>query len=275
MTRRARSTPGASFFAFQDIITAVSGVMIVIVLLLAVELMQRPEGEGRPSIAVRNQLVAAIDEAHQQRRRLTEQVAEADRQFRALAAAPPRQLQARIDELEREIEEFKRQIERQRAQSDELTEQEQQVAAERFDAQADEEELQRIQAQIDDLEERIDRLRSSERPLYGLPRGFRGEGWLVVVDAERIEAASLARRQRPIVFESSAGSLDDGPAAPFLRWADLQDSGSSYWLLLVRPDGVDVFDLLEPALRAQRLRYGFDLVAQDETILDPESGAVP
>lgn len=43
MSRRGRSGPAISLFAFQDIITSVTAIVIVVVLFLALDLVQRKE----------------------------------------------------------------------------------------------------------------------------------------------------------------------------------------------------------------------------------------
>ncbi|MGE4550078.1 MAG: hypothetical protein AAEJ57_01715, partial [Opitutales bacterium] len=42
---------GVSFFAFQDIITAVIGILVLITLILALEIREKPPEEGNQSVA--------------------------------------------------------------------------------------------------------------------------------------------------------------------------------------------------------------------------------
>ena len=53
MARRRSVGPGVSFFAFQDIITAVVGIFILVTLLLVLELAQRVETAGEKKICER------------------------------------------------------------------------------------------------------------------------------------------------------------------------------------------------------------------------------
>lgn len=65
--RRRTIGPGVSFFAFQDIITAVVGIFILITLTLILELNQRVESAARPANAdaaqMQQQIVALIQES--------------------------------------------------------------------------------------------------------------------------------------------------------------------------------------------------------------------
>ena len=61
MSRRGRSGPVISLFAFQDIITSVTAIVIVVTLFLALDLVQRKQGQASESPTVlAEELVARI-----------------------------------------------------------------------------------------------------------------------------------------------------------------------------------------------------------------------
>ena len=89
MRRRRRSGPGVSLFAFQDIITAVAGIFILITLILCLQLQLKKHSKAKDRPAVDSRLQADVIEA--EARALALQ-AEYDTQV---------QMQAEISELNR------------------------------------------------------------------------------------------------------------------------------------------------------------------------------
>jgi predicted RNase H-like nuclease (RuvC/YqgF family) len=64
MSKRARSQPVLSLFAFQDIITSVTGIMILVTLFLALELVSRKEGSAAATSRLTDEMQQAIEDAN-------------------------------------------------------------------------------------------------------------------------------------------------------------------------------------------------------------------
>ena len=84
MSRRGRSGHAISLFAFQDIITSVTAIIIVIVLLLALDLTQQKEGSAGMPLALANELEQRIESVQTELNDIKSQAEQAD-EFRVPA----------------------------------------------------------------------------------------------------------------------------------------------------------------------------------------------
>lgn len=277
-SRRNRSGPAISLFAFQDIITSVSGIIIVMVLLLSLELVERPETKPNAvASAVAAEVEAAIAEAEAELKSLQGTVEALNSLIGDIAETSPAELTAEIDSLRRRIEEKKRQIEQLQNQAEELELEEKDVLVERFDLQDERARLETVEQEIAELEEQIEQETSDDRLVFSLPKGFRKSGWLAVIEAGQIETAPLGREARPLRFVDKPSGLigTDSASDQFLEWAGRRSTTKTYFLLLVRPSGAEVFDELETRLNLRGFEFGFDLIAPHQAVLHPERGAAP
>ena len=271
MSRRG-SDLKLSFFAFQDIITAVTGIMLLIVLMLALEL--NPES-AEPADPVAEQPAAPlIDDdllADVRRGRETElqaEVAALREELAALGESLDQQSAATPEDLAQREEQLRRRRQQLRGRQ-------QQAAGELADArqdarEADDLELtapqtrrrRRLEEQRDELREQASRDEQDQRTIYELPGGSVEFGWIVVIDGGGIRVARVGQ---------SAPPKQLGGASSFLSWASGRED--EYILLLAKPSGVDDFDTIQRRFDASDRLFGYDLVAEDETVLDPEKGA--
>lgn len=271
---RRRRNPAITLSAFQDVIMSVSGLVIVIVLLLTLELIDLPSVESavQPA-AVANQLREAIRQAQAEAAELEAEL-QSDEELIARAAELP------IESLKHRIARQLEEIERLRDQNDQLSMQvdaqeqsEQAAQLELFHSQPMQEERQMLRSQVERIRERIESDRNDQRPLFSLPRGVNKAGWLVVISANGIEAAPLGREAVPFHFSgrSVLGVSTTTAADEFLEWSQ-RLNGQVYFLLLIRPGGSKYFDSISETLDRRGLSYGFDLIDVDESILHPQRG---
>lgn len=277
MSRRGRSGPAISLFAFQDIITSVTAIVIVVVLFLTLDLVQRKRRNAETSpgqIAV--DLIARLAEIDSEFAALRRQAEETDSLVREVAAASPAEIRdevARREGLIASLLETQKRLQRQR---DELRQREKRVIAEQFDLEPAREQRKLLEKETADLQRVVKEVRQDDRPIYTLPRGFRKEGWLAVVESGRILVAPLGRAAKPIEFRAKGSPLFGTSAAEaFAEWIDAEGHASGYFLLLIRPGGSTAFDDVEKKLSSRSTSYGFDLVGTDSRILHPERGAAP
>ena len=79
MSRRGRSGPVISLIAFQDIITCVTAIVISVALFLALDLVQRKQGQASESPAVlADELIARVAEVEAELAKLREELNRAD-----------------------------------------------------------------------------------------------------------------------------------------------------------------------------------------------------
>ena len=93
MRRRDQTAP-MSLFSFQDIITSVTGIIITVTLVLALELVQSlAERQSTETPAVARQVRTALEEARQQVEALRSQVRNEGDRVARWAALSPHQLE--------------------------------------------------------------------------------------------------------------------------------------------------------------------------------------
>ena len=277
MSRRGRSGPVISLFSFQDIITSVTAIVTVIALLLALDLVQRKQAQSDDSSgALAAELTRRLEQVTTELAELRAAADSTDELVREVAATSSAELRNEIAQRESAIAELERErarLERQRVtwQAREKTER-----AEQFDLEPVRRQQAQVASETVELERRTEQERQDDRILFTMARGSNREGWLVVIDSQRIEAAPLGRPARPVAFVATGlPVLGTSAAEAFGNWIDEQGHRSAYFLLLVRPDASSAFDDVQEMLTKKSVSHGFDLVGADQALLDPERGAAP
>ena len=122
MSRRGKGTTKFSLFAFQDIITSVTGIMILVTLLLSIELLQRKEMSPSNRTA---QIVSQMTEAVSQVDQLEAQFNSASSMLADLTRFDPSRLRSQVQDLHELNERMQSEV-TQLQQQEQQTEREQQ-----------------------------------------------------------------------------------------------------------------------------------------------------
>lgn len=278
MSRRNRGGNPISLFAFQDIITSVSGIFIVMVLLLTLELVERSSAKAPDLVekALAKDVREATARAEREITELKRRAAHGDDLLHEAAQTSRDELKEGIAARERDIARLTTRIQQANARTELLSEHSEAVAVEQFDLRDEREDFEQLEREIAELQQRLEAEEQSDRPIFTLPRGLRKQGWLTVLDDGEIKIAPLGRPATPIVFRGTPGLIFDSAAADgLLEWTDEQEAESLYLLLLIRPDGIDAFNTLQAELDLRSVEFGFDLIEQDQEVLHPTRGAAP
>ncbi|WDI43737.1 hypothetical protein [Bremerella sp. P1] len=255
-----------------------SGIIIVMVLLLSLELVERPEQDSqRITSSVATDVESAITEAEAELETLQGSVQELNTLISNIAETSPSELQNEIDSLRRRIDEKEQGLKQLHAQEEQLKEEKKDVLVQQFDRKDEREELDKVTRELADLQTQLEQERDEDRLVFTLPKGSKKSGWLVVVDSGRIDTAPIGRESRPIRFTSSSSGFlgTDTAVNQFMEWARDRNASSSYFLVLVRPSGASAFDQLESRLSLSGIQFGFDLIGENQSVLHPERGAAP
>lgn len=163
-SRRQSAAPPISLFSFQDIITSVTGIMILITLLMSVELVRRPLQQKSPQPDEPVDLFEKPDSDV-----LADLELRKERNERAIqeldSASTPRQALAAATGLERE-------------------------------------QLERLEAENKKLAESVLRARQENRIVYNSAAGALKAAWLIEITEEQLAVAPVGRVQPPIIFSS-------------------------------------------------------------------------
>jgi len=255
-----------SLFSFQDIITCLMGIMLLLTLLIAMQITEQPIRSEDQAAARRQELQTMvtglqrdIDQLEQQTQANSQLLASGALADQELLSARHRQAmaarQAAAAELQRLLSESV-------AASGSLASVTALAAQQQADGDRD---RQRLTAELAAMKSRLQGLTDGTRVVYNRQSGSAATCWIVeVTDDRSIQAAPLGRSQKPLVFP---GIRD------VLRWIRNEHRRGAEFLILLKPAAEEAADLLPETLREEQIPHGYDLLGQDQTALDPDRGA--
>lgn len=249
--------------------------MTVITLLLALDLVQRKESRGsHSSAALAAELTARLNHAEAELSQLQQIADQTNDLVRDVADASPAQLKDEITRRDATIIELERQKARLEQQDKLWQDQKKSKLVEQFDLDPSRKEREKLEKTIAALEQQRRMEDAENRPVFALPRGMQKEGWLVLIEPDRIAVAPLGRPAKPVVL-TATGLPVVGPTATrnFETWLDKQQVSSSYFFVLLRPSTSESFDEVRKIFDAKKISYGFDVIGADQNIMHPERGA--
>ena len=262
MGRRKQAAAPFSLFAFQDIITSVTGIILLITMMMAVELVQNL---SRAAAAPQEEKSSQV--AHMLRQAFSESTSEQDRLQKILDETTTIRFNA--DSLRRRLAELK-------AAAGELELQNEliQTTREKIDARKTQQNLEAKDLTPEAIEalakeqaaiaRQIAAMKESNRVIFNRPAGAAKAPWLVELNETSIVAAEMGQVLPPQSFDS--------PDA-FLQWVQDQDRDSRYFVLLVKPSTIEVFSTIRKVLQDRRFDVGYDLLPSDQMAIDAQTGA--
>lgn len=286
---RRKSSSAFSLFSFQDIITSVTAILILIMLLLAVELTQKRESK------------AAVDPG--ETRRKLEKVAEdlessaAQMRQEMLVAQSDEASYATREQLEQRLKQATDRLDQARLQRDDALKTQSAAGRARADAeaklvsrQADREHIQKLATSVAENKSEADRLEKAnaaeqerqarrrqeieDRPksgtqlVFNRPADTSRRPWLVELSADGVVVVMLGTNVREVLGISAAA---DGSLDAFV--ARLQPVGD-YCLLLMRPSAESMLlDDVEVRLQKAGIQYGIDFIGEDQAVRDGSAEA--
>jgi hypothetical protein len=271
MSRR-RSTSPFSLFSFQDIITSVTGIMILVTLMLTIELLHRKEtSPAAKSAEIAERLKDAVDRNRCEAERLDREIEELRRELaRAqtdilhLAAFDPNRVAAQITNLNELTAQLEAQLGEVRAEQTAAELRRRAAVEEQARRANDPQTLEELLAEVRNTQEQLQRMRKSNRVIYNAAEGAAKRPWLIELSAAEMLVAPAGAAARAERFTDLAAFRD---------WLRQRDAGGEYFVLLVKPAGIDRFARTLDTLRQLRFDVGFDLLAENQTAVDPHLGA--
>lgn len=276
MSRRGRSGPVISLFAFQDIITSVTAIVIVVTLFLALDLVQRRQEQfSETPTELANEVKDRIANGIKELTKLRDELEHTDELVKQVANTSPAELRSEIARRERAIDNLRDDLKRQEDRRKRLILAEEAAAAERFDLAPIRQQIEQTERETRELRGQLEKETQENRVLFTLPQGFQRDGWVVVVESEQIAVAPMGRNANPKVFVSTGTVFKSSAAEEMMSWIDRSKLQAAYFFLLVRPSGSGTFSNLENSLKRKSIAFGFDLIDSHRVVLHPERGAAP
>lgn len=260
MGRKKKGGPAVSLFAFQDIITSVTGIMLLVTMMLALELVRRKE-QAPPVQTERTS--QSLDEAVAANQRAIEQLQRELADDAALPEFDDETMRRKIAELNDKLAIASRQaaeIERRRSAVAEM----QDRVADSSVSTPSPEQIEDDREQLQRTEQELEELHQSNRIIFNRAIGESKSPWLIEVDGSGLRVAEVGVAAPPQSFADPTGLAD---------WASMQDPGGVYFVILLKPSGILLFDPLKQELESIGFEIGYDLLDETQQAINPETGA--
>lgn len=252
-------------FAFQDIITSVTGIMVLITLVLALELLQRKVSTPATQTAhVTDDLEKTVSENKRTIQQLKLQLEESKRLVEEFASVDINRVRFELKELKERREQLNQEIIKLEAGQREAKARLAQARAKKQDRSADPETLEDLLRQLKDAEQQLAKLKQANRVIFNPSEGQSKSPWLVEVAGGGLKVAKVGTSVAPLTFDT---------ADKFKAWAAGRRQSSEYFVLLIKPSGVESFARLRTMLKGLNFDLGYDLLTEDQNAIDSEIGA--
>ncbi|HEY2250576.1 MAG TPA: hypothetical protein VGH74_05930 [Planctomycetaceae bacterium] len=265
--RRRGGAPPISLFSFQDIITSVTGIMILVTLMLAIEMVNQtesapPQKTGQISALLENSVADTTAQIEEAKREL-EQRQQAVADVAGLDAGRVNSEYQNLTELERRL---KREVDDSQRDFEAAKKRRTQAHDEQERRKADLPTLAQVREEQRQVDEELQKLKKSKRIVFNPAEGAEKRAWLLEVSGERILKAEVGKLDPPQEFLDSSA---------FKKWASGRIPADEYFVLLVKPSGIEMSRALQSIIAELGFELGVDLLAEDQTAIDRPSGAAP
>ena len=235
MSPRGRSTETPlSLFSFQDVITSITGIMILVVLMLVLEVISRkelktpgPPPKGKSAAELEGEIAAGQATLG----KLQSAVKQAEQTITMYSRNNPKEIAAAIEREEQKQRGLLNQVKKEGDKIARLNSQ-----AEKIDEQNAQltEEIEQLLAKLAELQRQLEALKVNPRVTFQVPRGTRKTPIVVRCSARGIRAKALTRDPEVKTFVAPGGDFQASVTA-FIRWARTRNRRQDVFVVLVKP----------------------------------------
>ena len=278
MKNKSRNASPLSLFAFQDIITSVTGVFLLVVLLIAVELTTRQKISPQViSPPMADQLLEPqITEAETKRDDLRSTVKSRTSQALKVSGFNQASADMAITTVLEEIRLLTDDLTELKNRQDAMNQQEAHTNQAIENRTPDQNRLTELEHTRTTLENELAELKSSQQVFYNAVDGQGRQVLLVELFDNAILVAEAGQETVPHRFSGQrlqAGLLDGSGEQYFLDWAKQQSKAEVTFMIIVHPGTTSNFSKLHQKLRELGFSIGFDLLPSDKIAINSQSGA--
>ncbi len=267
MGRRRTGAMPFSLFAFQDIITSVTGIMILVTLMLVLDFLEKVEGAPQQqSHQVIDEVRSALSKVATEVATLESNLDQHDDVPNDLVVLDVSTLSSRLSSVLDVNTTLQTELLHARALQDKSTTS---LASWQQRSEASHSlvsEIQRLREQVENNHNKLERLKTSNRVIFTIPLAGGEKPWLVEIGEGEIRVAEMGLSSLPQSFQT-----DDA----FFSWVSSRNPRKEYLVVLVSPESVDRFDGLANGLFERRFPYGVNLLRSGQSAIDAETGAAP
>lgn len=266
MARRRRLGPSLSFFAFQDIITAVVGIFILITIILILELVQRVEAASVESKQAAQPVVDALEAIESEVARLRDDLESRTNEQAEFTEVNAFNRDEKLEELRSRVVAAQRRIEMANDRIRAGQSEHEKAKADDKQLKMETAKLESVREELEELEDRESKLRQQIEYLSeDASQIFRDQ----LDDGRSLTLVTLTGREvrvKDALTRSSqtmrgARRLDD-----FRAWLTTHASTQRHFFLRIQPGGAADYQSLKEALVESGASYGFTVVDSNESV---------
>lgn len=124
--------------------------------------------------------------------------------------------------------------------------------------------VQQVNVQIQQAKAKLEKIKKSSRIFIRAAKGSRKTNWLVEISRNGLKIAQLGLTAPPTSFSD---------AYEFQVWLSKRNRVSNHFVLLVKAGGLSLYSQVAGLLEQKGYSKGFDVLQQNEKIIDDTTGA--
>lgn len=257
-----------SLFSFQDIITSVTGILILVTLFLVLSIAQtknvvEAKDESETIEALKKQIEAAKLKVATENAALTKMndelkeivtTAEIERRDRE-SKSKIELLQGRLAQLNpmlKSLQEAKKEIEAKV-----------QANAERKS------EIEKTSKQLTQIKVALEKLSENKLVFLNVVREAGKVPWIIEIHEKKVLVANYETLAEVKVFEGEIASL----VKQVREWSTQRDKSTEYFVMVVHPDGIEQYSMLRRLFESEGFDVGVEILGEGSEVLATEGGA--
>jgi len=255
--RGARNT--SSLFAFQDVMASLIGIMFFVVILMALNIVDQytpvaeadtVDGQSIVELQVR------LKELTELKIRLEQGITSATEKLNVASAFTDEQLLESVQTMHKELLYLHAKVEQTEAGLADIESKNKSIKKKIAASQI---EIRGLDEEIAKLKARAKAKRSLPRVAYIIDESTQKEPWLVEVSGKSIRVASKDGKSAVMTF---AAGTAVARRAKFLAWTKSKSSLKHYFVLLIKPSGIEQARGLTAVLKIKGFSSGKDLLPE-------------
>ncbi|QDT93667.1 hypothetical protein [Gimesia algae] len=263
--RRRRTQNKFSLFAFQDIITSVTGIVIFVTLLMSLELIQRhPKSAHAETADLIRQLKQQLIQNQQASELLQQQIDAENQEIIPEAfqdATTLQQTLTEIRELQQRVSADAAEVTTQKSETEKQLNEIRKSAAER---RQEAKEIEDLKNEIAHKSEQLKKLEEGKRLIFRPAKNTPKTHWLVDVSGKTVLVARMGVKSTPQQFASYE---------EFRNWLIRLSPASDYCMVVLRPETARTYQEIFKMLDQQHISFGYDAIDDQKIVIDPKEGA--
>jgi len=263
--RRRRTQNKFSLFAFQDIITSVTGIVIFVTLLMSLELIQRhPKSAHAETADLISQLKQQLIQNQKASELLQQQIDAENLEITPesfLDASTLQRTLTEIRELQQRVSEDAAEVMTEQAETEKQLNEIRQTAADR---RQEVKEIQDLKNEIAHKSEQLKNLEEGKRLIFRPARNTPKTHWLVDVSEKTVLMARMGVKSTPQRFASYA---------EFRNWLTRLSPAADYCMVLLRPETARTYEDIFKMLDQRNISFVYDAIDEQKIVIDPKEGA--